>query len=99
MPSQRTATGPPTTIRGRCRAELFEQLAAIRAAVANGVGSAPSLNALLDTIAALFERVQLVRADDFSPLSDYDGDGAVALTDDEGNLAVPEVAGASCCCG
>jgi DNA invertase Pin-like site-specific DNA recombinase len=78
---------------GDAEQELFEQLAAIRAAVADGVGSAPSLNALRNTIAALFERVQLVRADDLSPLKDYRGEGVVDLTDHEGKLAVPEVAG------
>ena len=43
----------------------------------------------------MFERVQLVRGDDLSPLKDYRGSGVVDLANGEGKLAVPKVAGGS----
>jgi hypothetical protein len=56
-------------------------LAALKTAVADGVEHAPNLNPLRNVLAELFECVQLVEGDDFSPLSTYAGDGMASLDD------------------
>lgn len=61
--------------------ELLDHLAALKAAVADGVEHAPNLNALRNVLADLFERVQLVKGDDLSPLSMYAGEGMAPLDD------------------
>lgn len=61
--------------------ELLDHLAAIKAAVADGVEHAPNLNALRHVLAELFDRIQLVKGDDLSPLSTYVGDGLAPLDD------------------
>lgn len=69
---------------------------AIKAAVADGVAHAPNLNALRNVLAELFERVQLVKGDDLSPLSTYAGDGMAPLDDlsaGEGLWLVPILRG------
>jgi hypothetical protein len=74
-------------------------LAALTAAVADGVEHAPNLNALRNVLAELFDRVQLVKGNDLSPLSTYDGDGMAPLDDlpgaGEGLWLVPILRGAA----
>jgi hypothetical protein len=77
--------------------ELLDHLTTLKAAVADGVEHAPNLNALRNVLAELFERVQLVKGDDLSPLSTYAGDGLAPLADDlptgEGLWLVPILRG------
>ena len=49
--------------------------------MADGVEHAPNLNALRNVLAELFERIQLIKGDDLSPLSTYTGDGMATLDD------------------
>jgi hypothetical protein len=72
------SSGPPG---GDAEQELLDHLAVLKAAVADGLEQAPNLNALRNVLAELFDRVQLVKGDDLSPLSMYAGDGMATLDD------------------
>jgi DNA repair ATPase RecN len=76
--AESASNGP---VGGDPEQELLDHLAALKAAVADGVEHAPSLPALRNVLAELFDRVQLVKGDDLSPLSTYVGDGMAPLDD------------------
>jgi hypothetical protein len=69
------------TASGDAEQELLDHLAALKAAVADGVEHAPNLNTLRNVLAELFERVQLIKGDDLSPLSGHAGDGVAPMDD------------------
>jgi site-specific DNA recombinase len=85
--------------QGDAEQALLDHLAQLKRAAATTTGQAPDLSALRNVLGDLFDRVQLVKGDDLSPLATYDGDGLAPLDElpraGDGYSLVPIVRGSA----